>query len=396
VKEGWAGNDYLILFFGAERGDWTSNYSVAKRLPGFELIGICGWDDLIVAGPNGVLYRVPAVPMRVDKIQLYEFPDEFVLRPEPELVGKIPWRIKPMAFDGDIYDKENVALVSLEEHAQLVSWWNDQIGVGGELASTEFGGLKGGHWTTADSPKLATPFHELGIVCCVGFLIGALAGMPLFWFGRMNQALGISLIGGMIGAALAYAKWAYDLNLVRTFGNAIAGMIVAKIPGGAILFHYEPKPAARLKKRSVAQASQPKLRRRLLIGAILGVLLLFPPVLVMMIYAPDQWFKVRRPEEIPLTRVVLVIFIPGFVGSLLGASIGGLTVRGVHRRNILVGKAIGAGLGAGVAIAIAPNAAISLTQLIVGTVAVFSWFGALCGLLAPENFGVSEETEDQR
>jgi hypothetical protein len=38
----------------------------------------------------------------------------------------VKWYTKPVVFGGDPLDQENTIWVTLEEHVQLVKWWNDR------------------------------------------------------------------------------------------------------------------------------------------------------------------------------------------------------------------------------------------------------------------------------
>jgi hypothetical protein len=46
MTEGWNGEDYLILFSADETADLAPRYRLSTRLPGFELLGLRGWDPV--------------------------------------------------------------------------------------------------------------------------------------------------------------------------------------------------------------------------------------------------------------------------------------------------------------------------------------------------------------
>jgi hypothetical protein len=46
--EGWFGDDYLISFNEAEIASASDRYSISRFIPGYQVIGLRGWDDLIV------------------------------------------------------------------------------------------------------------------------------------------------------------------------------------------------------------------------------------------------------------------------------------------------------------------------------------------------------------
>jgi hypothetical protein len=64
--EGWFGDDYLISFNEAEVGSASDRYSISRFIPGYQVIGLRGWDDLIVRDSVGLAYTVPCVPMDSD------------------------------------------------------------------------------------------------------------------------------------------------------------------------------------------------------------------------------------------------------------------------------------------------------------------------------------------
>jgi hypothetical protein len=47
VREGWLEDEYLILFEESEAVAIADGYGVPVALPGFELIGLRGWDDFL-------------------------------------------------------------------------------------------------------------------------------------------------------------------------------------------------------------------------------------------------------------------------------------------------------------------------------------------------------------
>jgi hypothetical protein len=63
VEEGWFGDDYLILFAGSELRAACKRYAISDWLPGYEVVGLKGWDDLIVRDAGFRTYSIPAVPL---------------------------------------------------------------------------------------------------------------------------------------------------------------------------------------------------------------------------------------------------------------------------------------------------------------------------------------------
>jgi hypothetical protein len=125
MKEGWLGDEYLILFEGSEIDAATERYAVAVALPGFELIGLRGWDDFIVRDQNHGIFSVPTVPFERTYLTPFQLPNGGPdLQPDDRFAGRIKWYVKPVKFGGDPDINDNLVWISHEEHAGLVRWWN--------------------------------------------------------------------------------------------------------------------------------------------------------------------------------------------------------------------------------------------------------------------------------
>ena len=61
MTEGWFGDDYLISLNEAEVASASDRYSISRFIPGHQVIGLRGWDDLIVRDSVGLVYTVPSV-----------------------------------------------------------------------------------------------------------------------------------------------------------------------------------------------------------------------------------------------------------------------------------------------------------------------------------------------
>lgn len=125
MNEGWLNQEYLILFSGSEIKSTTLRYGLPKFLPGYEVVGLRGWDDLIVRDSVGQTYAVPSVPLDTEYLAPYNIPAGS-LAPEELLSGKIKWYVQPIAFGGDPNLGSNLTWVTHEQHGQLVIWWNTQ------------------------------------------------------------------------------------------------------------------------------------------------------------------------------------------------------------------------------------------------------------------------------
>ena len=63
MREGWHGEDYLVLFDESELAAASDRYEMVRLLPGFVILGLRSWDDFIVRDTNGETYSVPTLPV---------------------------------------------------------------------------------------------------------------------------------------------------------------------------------------------------------------------------------------------------------------------------------------------------------------------------------------------
>jgi hypothetical protein len=126
MVEGWHGDEYLVLF-EADAPRLERAYPFAECVPGFRLLGLSGWDDFIVTDQAGGIFRVPTVPLDVDRLEAVALPEgvERSLEPDPQFTGRIKWYVKPILFGGDPESETNVVWVTLVHHIELVRFWND-------------------------------------------------------------------------------------------------------------------------------------------------------------------------------------------------------------------------------------------------------------------------------
>jgi len=126
VKQGWYGDDYLILFNEPEASLASDSYGISQVLPGFKVIGLRGWDDFILQDSEGATYSVPTVPAIPTHLSPYALPPAgLTLASDDRFQNKIKWYVKPVVFGGDPQLGANVVWVSHDEHTQLVKYWND-------------------------------------------------------------------------------------------------------------------------------------------------------------------------------------------------------------------------------------------------------------------------------
>ncbi len=122
--EGWYGDDYLVLF--EERATALDQaYGLSAAVPGYRLVGLRSWDDFIVEDSTGARFTVPTVPLVHEHLAPFTAP-KGPARPDPDakVQGRIKWYIKPIVFGGDPKSGDNVTWITLEQHVQLVAWWN--------------------------------------------------------------------------------------------------------------------------------------------------------------------------------------------------------------------------------------------------------------------------------
>jgi hypothetical protein len=125
MTEGWYGDDYLVLYFDAERQSASERYGIAEWLPGFAIIGLRSWDDFIVQDSDGTVFAVPTVPCDSEHLTVFHLPINQELVADTRFTGWIKWYTKPIIFGGDPRLGENLSWVPPDEHAALVRWWNE-------------------------------------------------------------------------------------------------------------------------------------------------------------------------------------------------------------------------------------------------------------------------------
>ena len=124
MREGWWNDDYMILFEAAEIAAATDRYEVSHLLPGYVVIGLRGWDDLIVRDSDNRTFSVPAVPLVSKYLEPFSPPTEQEqLESDSRFAGKIKWYVQPLVFGGDI-GPMNTIWVDDGGHAELVGFWN--------------------------------------------------------------------------------------------------------------------------------------------------------------------------------------------------------------------------------------------------------------------------------
>lgn len=127
MREGWHGNQYLILFELTEIPSASQRYDLPRFLPGYDIVGLRGWDDFIVQDADGNLFTVPTVPLEPRFLKPLELDVSCLqFEPVPRVARRIKWYVTPIVFGGDTSLEANVIWIDLAQHAQLVKWWNNK------------------------------------------------------------------------------------------------------------------------------------------------------------------------------------------------------------------------------------------------------------------------------
>jgi hypothetical protein len=124
MREGWLGDDYLILFATSEVNAACVRYSISDFLPGFSVIGLRSWDNLVVTDLAGKTFIVPTVPISPKQLSPFSIPLVEDLQDDERFKDKIKWYVKPLAFGGDPQSEDNITWVDHQSHSELVRWWN--------------------------------------------------------------------------------------------------------------------------------------------------------------------------------------------------------------------------------------------------------------------------------
>ena len=125
MREGWSNQEYLILFDDHEVLPATVRYGIPDRMPGFVVVGVRGWDDLLLRDRSSHVFTVPTVPILPEHMQPFLLAsDHDSLQGDPRFNGMIKWYVTPVVFGGDPSAGSNIAWVTHDVHAQLVRWWN--------------------------------------------------------------------------------------------------------------------------------------------------------------------------------------------------------------------------------------------------------------------------------
>jgi hypothetical protein len=124
--EGWNGDYYFILFDQQEIASASNRYAISQWLPGYEVIGLRGWDDFILRDSAGQTFSVPTVPAVAQDIEPFTLPDSSVaLVPDSRYRNSIKWYAQPVVFGGDPNIGKNLVWITHDQHAEAVKYWNE-------------------------------------------------------------------------------------------------------------------------------------------------------------------------------------------------------------------------------------------------------------------------------
>lgn len=127
MREGWWKGNYFILFDEQEVVAATTRYETSRFLPGYEIVGLRGWDDFLVRNSAGAIYTVPTVPMAARYVEVFTPSVQGQdFESDVRYAGKIKWYVHPIVFGGSPSANENTVWVDHAAHSQLVRFWNDK------------------------------------------------------------------------------------------------------------------------------------------------------------------------------------------------------------------------------------------------------------------------------
>ncbi|MBL0216689.1 MAG: hypothetical protein IPQ07_22755 [Myxococcales bacterium] len=125
MREGWSGDDYLILF-DEDAARLHAAYGLTSTLPGYRLLGLRSWDDFIIEDSRGARFTIPTVPTDPSYLAPFEIADGPTLEPDEKVHGRIKWYVTPLVFGGAPDLDDNVSWIPLDQHTKLVVWWNQK------------------------------------------------------------------------------------------------------------------------------------------------------------------------------------------------------------------------------------------------------------------------------
>ena len=219
--------------------------------------------------------------------------------------------------------------------------------------------------------------------------------------GRIEQGIGIGIMGGLLGIVLATSSVMYWTTARETFGRGLLLFLQwtaeKNIPGSGRLVPLDDRDIPSRQGRS---ADPELLGKRMELFAIIGLAVAAAPTIVVAALMSSSGHATD-----PIVKRILEGVVIGFcflvaVGGVGGMAVGALTVPGIHRRNIILGTIVGVAVGAGMGVAIVPGAKIPAWQMYCCSCGVFGWLGLASGLASGDSvrkvFHDADETDPCR
>src|ERR1700731_1799107 len=89
MREGWSGDDHLIIFAESEVDPVSERYALSALLPGYRILGLRGWDDFVVQDLAGRSYSIPTVPLDFQYLSPFDIPPNVNLVKAERFEGKL-------------------------------------------------------------------------------------------------------------------------------------------------------------------------------------------------------------------------------------------------------------------------------------------------------------------
>lgn len=125
--EGWHDEDYLNLFDEAESGRMGRLYALGDSFADYQIPGLIGWDEFILCDSRGELFRVSTVLAVVGDMKPLTIEiDPLRVVPDARFTDRVKWYVRPIVFGGNPERGDNIAWITLDQHVELVRWWNSK------------------------------------------------------------------------------------------------------------------------------------------------------------------------------------------------------------------------------------------------------------------------------
>ena len=124
-SEGWSFDTYYIFFKKSDYDSFTIGYGINKHFPELKVVGLIDWDTFILKQSKKIYFTCPCLPTTksgLAKLSKASLPTK--LEKDPRFTDKVLWRVQPIIFGGSPDSEDNMALVTYEQHQQLIIFWN--------------------------------------------------------------------------------------------------------------------------------------------------------------------------------------------------------------------------------------------------------------------------------